>query len=91
MDLLTCSQTMSRHEGSVTCLTMCQGRIISGSVDSTIKVLITLHIPHLTTLFSVLRCGNKNEYYSATIFLMISIINYFFITHINDNFTHILY
>ena len=64
MDLLTCSQTMSRHEGSVTCLTMCQGRIISGSVDSTIKVLITSHISHFTTvslfcLFSVSRCGNE--------------------------------
>lgn len=54
MDLLTCSQTMSRHEGSVTCLTMCQGRIISGSVDSTIKVLITSHIPHFTTHLSFL-------------------------------------
>ena len=38
MDLLTCAQTMSRHEGSVTCLTTCRGRIYSGAVDSTLKV-----------------------------------------------------
>ena len=38
MDLLTCAQTMSRHEGSVTCLTTRRGRIYSGAVDSTLKV-----------------------------------------------------
>jgi E3 ubiquitin-protein ligase TRAF7 len=38
LDLMTCSQTMSRHEGSVTCLTVSRGRILSGSVDSTIKI-----------------------------------------------------
>ncbi|XP_019849787.1 PREDICTED: E3 ubiquitin-protein ligase TRAF7-like [Amphimedon queenslandica] len=38
MDLMTCAQTMSRHEGSVTCLTVNRGSIISGSVDNNIKI-----------------------------------------------------
>ena len=39
MDLMTCAQAMSRHEGSVTCLTINRGKIISGSVDNNIKVM----------------------------------------------------
>ena len=38
MELMTCSQTLARHEGSVTCLTVSRGRIFSGAVDSNIKV-----------------------------------------------------
>ncbi|XP_019850390.1 PREDICTED: E3 ubiquitin-protein ligase TRAF7-like [Amphimedon queenslandica] len=38
MEHLTCSQTLIRHESSVTCLAMARGRLFSGSVDSTIKV-----------------------------------------------------
>jgi E3 ubiquitin-protein ligase TRAF7 len=38
MEHMTCSQTLIRHESSVTCLAMAKGRLFSGSVDSTIKV-----------------------------------------------------
>ena len=38
MELLTCAQTMSRHEGSVTSLTVERGNIYSAAVDGAIKV-----------------------------------------------------
>ena len=40
MELLTCAQTMSRHEGSVTALTIARGSIYSAAVDGSIKVYI---------------------------------------------------
>ena len=42
MELLTCAQTMSRHEGSVTSLTISRGNIYSAAVDGTVKVRTTL-------------------------------------------------
>lgn len=39
MELLTCAQAMSRHEGSVTSLTVARGAIYSSAVDGSIKVL----------------------------------------------------
>ena len=38
LELMTCSQTLVRHEGSVTCLCVSVGRTFSGAVDGTIKV-----------------------------------------------------
>ena len=38
MELLTCAQTMSRHEGSVTSLTGARGAIFSAAVDGSVKV-----------------------------------------------------
>jgi len=42
MELMTCSQTMARHEGSVTCVLVSQGRIFSGAVDGMVKVYVYL-------------------------------------------------
>ena len=37
---MRCVQTLIRHEGSVSCLTVSRGRLFSGAVDSTIKVCV---------------------------------------------------
>ena len=47
---MTCAQTMARHEGSVTCLLVCGGRIYSGAVDSTIKVGVHVYVCHTFTI-----------------------------------------
>lgn len=41
---MTCSQTLVRHEGSVTSLCVSMGRAFSGAVDSTIKVMLFLSV-----------------------------------------------
>ena len=47
---MRCVQTLIRHEGSVSCLTVSQGRLFSGAVDSTIKVYaISLNSNNYTT------------------------------------------
>ena len=38
MELFTCSQILARHEGSVTCLLDIGASIVSGAVDSSLKV-----------------------------------------------------
>ena len=43
MELLTCAQTMSRHEGSVTSLTGARGAVFSAAVDGSIKVTMILY------------------------------------------------
>lgn len=35
---MTCTQTLLRHQGSVTALAVSRGRLFSGAVDSTVKV-----------------------------------------------------
>ena len=42
MEHMTCAQSLIRHDSSVTCLAIQRGRLFSGSVDSTIKVLLLL-------------------------------------------------
>jgi len=37
---MRCVQTLIRHEGSVSSLTVSRGRLFSGAVDSTIKVSV---------------------------------------------------
>lgn len=47
---MICTQTLLRHQGSVTALAVSRGRLFSGAVDSTVKVglvLFTLFIPEL--------------------------------------------
>lgn len=48
MDNMICTQTLLRHQGSVTALAVSRGRLFSGAVDSTVKVqhiiLSQLHI-----------------------------------------------
>lgn len=38
MDNMICTQTLLRHQGSVTALAVSRGRLFSGAVDSTVKV-----------------------------------------------------
>ncbi len=38
MELLTCAQTMSRHEGSVTSMIVSRGTVYSAAVDGAVKV-----------------------------------------------------
>ena len=35
---MICTQTLLRHQGSVTALAVSRGRLFSGAVDSTVKV-----------------------------------------------------
>ena len=46
---MNCVQTLLRHQGSVTSLAVSRGRLFSGAVDSTVKVIIVL----------LLRCRNN--------------------------------
>ena len=41
MELMNCAQILARHEGSVTCVLASSGRVFSGAVDSTLKVIMT--------------------------------------------------
>lgn len=45
MDNMICTQTLLRHQGSVTALAVSRGRLFSGAVDSTVKVGLTLFTP----------------------------------------------
>lgn len=45
MDNMICTQTLLRHQGSVTALAVSRGRLFSGAVDSTVKVGQLLHLP----------------------------------------------
>lgn len=40
MDNMICTQTLLRHQGSVTALAVSRGRLFSGAVDSTVKVSV---------------------------------------------------
>ena len=49
---MRCVQTLIRHEGSVSCLTVSRGRLFSGAVDSTIKVCVqhVITTPYILSL-----------------------------------------
>ena len=40
---MTCLQTLSRHQGSVSCLATMHDRLYSGAVDHQVKVQFTGH------------------------------------------------
>ena len=50
---MRCVQTLIRHEGSVSCLTVSRGRLFSGAVDSTIKVCVE-HTMILSFIFTII-------------------------------------
>lgn len=50
MDNMICTQTLLRHQGSVTALAVSRGRLFSGAVDSTVKVGLTLFTSSLLVL-----------------------------------------
>lgn len=54
MELLTCAQAMSRHEGSVTSLTVSRGAIYSSAVDGSIKVYYVLVSQYSVYLYCLL-------------------------------------
>lgn len=47
MDNMICTQTLLRHQGSVTALAVSRGRLFSGAVDSTVKVRPSRGTAHL--------------------------------------------
>lgn len=50
MDNMICSQTLVRHQGSVASLAVSRGRIFSGAVDSTVKVIECRNLARLQKL-----------------------------------------
>jgi len=49
---MSCLQTLVRHENSVSCLAVFRGRLFSGSVDSTIKVMPAIIVLALLPIFT---------------------------------------
>lgn len=43
---MICTQTLLRHQGSVTALAVSRGRLFSGAVDSTVKVGLLRLLPN---------------------------------------------
>ena len=57
MELMTCAQTLARHEGSVTCLLAFRGTIFSAGVDSTLKVsLLGFSFHQLESSHGIILC-----------------------------------
>ena len=52
MDNMICTQTLLRHQGSVTALAVSRGRLFSGAVDSTVKVRDSSEVLSLILLFT---------------------------------------
>lgn len=63
---MICTQTLLRHQGSVTALAVSRGRLFSGAVDSTVKVglnLLTLSSLTVMTVTSVVSTSSLFRFY----------------------------
>lgn len=54
MDNMICTQTLLRHQGSVTALAVSRGRLFSGAVDSTVKVKPVIGLPQSNPVSNLL-------------------------------------